>query len=269
MGWISWAIVAVFVATAALAVAAAVLRSEARQRRHYIAMVLVVSTVLGAAALQFIAPGLQARYDVSTLDDSLSRNAAFAAIKKHDPQTYARIKGELREGLLAGKTRAELIERVRAEVSTLVQRRLPQASDEAATEYMRVMVQEMGELRQRGGDLCYRFLYAKDGQRVDLSQYVSANTLEADSAALGQIVRTSVVAPQPVPQQAEVASSLQPVFEALAGRYGPDLALLKNPLAEGADADKLCSISIDMYTVILQRPTAESGKLIRYLMGQS
>jgi hypothetical protein len=268
MGWISLAMVAVFVVIAAL-LAALVLRSRAQQKGQYIAMALVLTAVLGVAANRFVAPGLQARYDINTLDASLSRNPAFAAIKKHDPQTYARITGELREGLLAGKSQAELIDRVRGEVSVLVQKRLPQASDEAATEYMRVMVQEMGELRQRGGDLCYRFLYAKPGQGVDLSQYVSANTLEADFAALSQIVRSSVVAPQPVPQEAEVAVGLRPVFEALAGRYGPDLALLKNPQAPGADPDKLCSISIDMYTVILQRPTRESGKLIRYLLGQS
>jgi hypothetical protein len=268
MGWISWAIVAVVLVIAALG-AAAVLRSRAQQKSQYLAMLLVVTAVLGVAAHSFLAPGLQARYDASTLDDSLSRNAAFAAIKKHDPQTYARITSELREGLLAGKSQAELIDRVRAEVTALVQKRLPQASNEAATEYMRVMVQEMGELRQQGGDLCYRFLYAKPGQGVDLSQYVSANTLEADFAALSQIVRTSVVAPQPVPQQAEVALALKPVFTALEGRYGPDMAMLQNPQAPGADRDKLCSITIDMYTVILQKPTSVSGKLIRYLLGQT
>jgi hypothetical protein len=30
----------------------------------------------------------------------------------------------------------------------------------------------------------------------------------------------------------------------------------------------VCSINIDMYTVILQMPAADSGKLIRYLLGQ-
>ncbi|HEX3141953.1 MAG TPA: hypothetical protein VHQ87_17995, partial [Rhizobacter sp.] len=132
----------------------------------------------------------------------------------------------------------------------------------------RVMLQEMSELQHQGGDLCYRFLYAKPGQAVDLTKYVSANTMEANFAAVSQIVRTSTVAPQAAPQQAEVALSLRPVLEALSGRYGADLALLKNPQAPGADPDKLCSISIDMYTVILQRPTPESGKLIRFLLGQ-
>ena len=97
---------------------------------------------------------------------------------------------------------------------------------------------------------------------------MSANTIEADSAALGQVVRSSTVAPQAIPQQADVAARMQPVIAALAGRYGPDLSLLQNPQAPGVDRDKLCSINIDMYTVILQMPPADSGKLIRYLMSQ-
>ncbi|HET7791805.1 MAG TPA: hypothetical protein VFL64_00350 [Rhizobacter sp.] len=268
MSWISLALAALFAAVVAVA-AGAVLRSSVRQRSQVAAMVLVVGAVLGVAAHYLIVPPLQARYDAGTLDESLTRNAAFAAIKKHDPQTYARLTDDMRGWLLAGKSKADIIDRVSAEVTTLVQKRLPQASNEAATEYMRVKVQEMTELRQRGGDLCYRFLYAKPAQGVDLSKYVAVSTLDADTSTLSQVMRTALVSPQPVPQQAEVAAALKPVFEALAGRHGGDLAMLQNPQAAGADPDKLCAISIDMYSVILQRPTQESGQMIRYLMGQN
>ncbi len=268
MGWISMAVAAACGALAAL-LAGALLRGRSQSMAHYAAVWAAFAVVFFVPSQQLITPALQSRYDVSRLDDSLSRNASFAAIKKHDPQTYIRITSELSQGLLQGKSHAELIDRVRSEVTTLVQKRLPKASDEAATDYMRVMVQEMGELRRHGGDLCYRFLFAKSAQSLDLRKYVSANTIEADDAALSQVVRSSTLTPQAVPAQAEVADGLRPVFEVLAARYGQDLALLQNPLAPGADPDKLCSMSIDMYTVILQRPVAESGRLIRYLMGQT
>lgn len=268
MSWIGWAMAA-FLASVAAVSAGAVLRSGGRQRVQHAAMVLVALSVVGVAVYYFAVPQLQARYDASTLDETLSRNAAFAAIKKHDTATYERLAADMRAGLINGQSRAVITERMNAEVTALVQKRLPQASDEAATEYMRVKVQEMGELRQRGGDLCYRFLYARPAQGVDLSQYVSANTLDADTAALSQVVRSAILSPQPAPQQADVAAELRPVFDALAGRYGGELAMLQNPQAPGTDPDKLCSMTIDLYTVILQRPTAVSGKLIRYLMGQS
>ena len=268
MSWISVAMAAVCGALAAVA-AWGLLRNRTQERWLFGAAWGLMAAALFVTAHQFITPGLQARYDASTLDDSLSRNAAFAALKKHDPTTYARIMSELREGLLRHRSKTDLMDGVRAEVTALVQKRLPRASDDAATEYMRVMVQEMGELRRHGGEVCHRFLFPKPGQTLDLTKYVSANTIEADYAALSQIVRTSTVNPQPVPQKEEVAAALRPVFEALAARYGPDLALLQNPQAPGVDPDKLCSISIDMYSVILQRPPSESGKLVRYLLGQS
>jgi uncharacterized protein YejL (UPF0352 family) len=267
MSWIDVAAAALCGLVAAAVVFAA-LRRHAPDKPLYVLAWLVVAGLLFGLANAFITPGLQSRYDASRVDQLLSGNAAFAVIRKHDSPTYERLMSELRAGLLRGQSRAELVNLVRSQVSVLVQQRVARASDEAATEYMRVMVQEMGELRRQGGDLCYRFLFAKPGQGPDLSQYVSANTVAADAAALSQVLRSATLAPQAVPQQAEVAVRLKPVVAALSGRYGPDLALLQRPQAPGVDRDKLCSISIDMYTVILQLPLADSGKLIRYLMGQ-
>jgi hypothetical protein len=268
MGWIS-VVVAVVCGALAAGLVIPAMGKRTQRKSMLVAAWLVLAASLFALAQQFVTPALQARYDASRLDDSLAGNATFAALKKHDPQTYERMMSGLRDGLMKGRDKTELVESMRNEMTTLVQKRLPIASDEAATEYMRVMVQEMGELRRQSGDLCYRFLFGGPDKRLDLTRYVSANTIEADSAALSQVVRSSTLAPQAVPQQAEVAPKLQPVVAALHGRYGGDLALLQNPQAPGVDRDKLCSISIDMYSVILQMPPADSGKLIRYLMGQN
>lgn len=268
MNWIAVAVAAVCVVVAG-GVATLAIRDRLHKKPLYAAVWVVLAAVLVGLSQWWITPNLQARYDASVLDASLAGNAAFAAIKKHDPPAYEHMMSELRAGLLQGQTRAQLVELARQQIGALVQTRLPRASDEAATEYMRVMVQEMTELRQHGGDLCYRFLFGGPQQSLDMRQYVSANTIEADTSALSQVVRSSTVSPQPVPVQADVAERMKPVITALAGRYGPDLALLQQPQAPGVDRDKLCSISIDMYTVILQMPPADSGRLIRYLMGQS
>lgn len=268
MSWIAGAVAAVCVGIAG-GVSMLVIRDRLHRKWIHLAVWVGLALVLAGLSHLFITPPLEARYEAGMLDDALARNAAFSAIKKHDPQTYGLMMSELREGLLKGQTRAQLVELARHQIGAVVQKRLPRASDEAAIEYMRVMVQEMTELRQRGGDLCYRFLFGGPQQSLDMRQYVSVNTIEADTSALSQVVRSSTVSPQPVPLQADVAERMKPVLAALSGRYGPDLALLQQPQAPGVDRDKLCSISIDMYTVILQMPPADSGKLIRYLMGQS
>ncbi len=268
MSWIS-VVVALACAGAAGLMVVLVLRGRTRETSHYAALWLVLAGLPFAAAQQFITPALQARYDASRVDASLSSHAAFVAIKKHDPQAYDRIMFELREGLLAGQSQGVLIERVRAQVTSLVQQRLPRASDEAAIEYMRVMVQEMHELRRHGSELCHRFLFPQPGDSLNLTRYVSANLRDADAAALSQVVRSSTLSPQAVPQKAEVLPRMQPVMTALSARHGADLALLERPQTPGIDRDKLCAINIDLYSVILQMPPSDAGKLIRYLMSQS
>lgn len=268
MSWIS-VVAALVCAGLAGVIVMLALRGRKRETSHYAGLWLLLAGLLFAATQHFITPTLQARYDASRVDESLSSHAAFAAIKKHDPQTYDRIMAELREGLLAGQSQGVLIERVRAQVTSLVQQRLPRASDEAATEYLRVMVQEMQELRRQGGDLCYRFLFPQPGEALNLTRHVPLTLRDADAAALSQVVRSSTVSPQPVPQRAEVQPRMQPVMSALSARYGPELALLERPQAPGVDRDKLCSINIDLYSVILQMPASDGGKLIRYLMSQN
>jgi MFS family permease len=146
MGWIGL-VVAAICAVLAGVITNLVLRHRTQEKWHFLAMWAGVVGVLFGAASQLVTPALQVRYEVSRIDESLASNAAFSAIKKHDPLTYDRIKTDLRAGLQQGRSKAELIEMLRKEVSTLVQQRLPRSSDEAATEYMRVMVQEMAELR--------------------------------------------------------------------------------------------------------------------------
>ncbi len=267
----NWFLVVAAALCAALAAGIATLVVRRRREQKWLhAAVAVVSFALLLGLSRFsVVPPLQARWEASRVDAKLSSNPAFAAIKKHDAATYERIMSQLRTGLLEGRDQHVLLEAVRAEVSQLVQKRLPRASDDAAVQYMRVMVQEMQELRTQGADFCYRFLFAAPGQGLNLAQHVSANTMQADYSALSQVVRTSTESPQPVPQQAEVAAKLEPVVAALAGRYGRDIVMLQQPQAPTVDKTKLCDMNIDLYSVILQMPVADSGRLIRYLMGSA
>lgn len=177
---------------------------------------------------------------------------------------------ELKSAISKGKSETEIFAAVRSNITALVQKRLPYASDEAAARYMRVMVQEMTELQMNdGGDLCYQFLFPQAGQSLDISQYISEATKQADLTALSAVVRTSAVAPQEIPKEEDVSALLESVVNILVQRYGQDVALLQNPVAPGVDKAKVCAIMIEMYTQILQLPPTQGGKLIRYLLAQA
>lgn len=267
----TWINVAVGVTCGVLAavVATTIVRDRKENKRRYSIVFVVTMVVLLAIAREFVTPQLQASYAASTLDNSLAGNPAFAAIKQYDAPTYSRILTEIKAAISRGQSEAEATIAVRNNITTLVQQRLPRASDEAAAAYMRVMVQEMTELNKHGADTCYRFLFPQAGQPIDMNRFVPESIKQADLAALGEIIRSSATAPQAVPTEADVSPFLEPIVEDLARRYGQDMVVLQAPAAPGVDKAKVCLMTIAMYDRILQLPPAQGGKLVRFMLGQN
>ncbi|MET0168099.1 MAG: hypothetical protein ABW318_24300 [Vicinamibacterales bacterium] len=253
----------------AVGVATLIVRNgKANKYLHAVVSVVALGLLL-AVSQAFVTPQLQARYTASKVNESLSANPAFAAIRQHDAATYSQIMGELKSAITKGRSQAEATAAVRSNITTLIQRRIPHASDDAALTYMSVTVQEMTELQQNGGDeLCYQFLFPQPRQPIDMSKYVSEATIQADLAALGEVVRTSAVAPQHIPSEADVWDLLEPVVKVLITKYGEDAALLQKPGAPGVDQAKVCAITTEMYRQIVALPPEQGGKLVRYLLAQ-
>ena len=134
---------------------------------------------------------------------------AYQTIKKYDPAAYEALLGSLRSGLRNKATAAQLIGQVRSHVTTLVQQRLPRASDEAIVFYMRVMVQEMKELNKKNTELCYQFMFPQKYGYIDGRKYFSKQTQEADLRGLAAIIKTSAENPQAVPEESEVTNDLE------------------------------------------------------------
>lgn len=268
MTWISLAVGAACGVLAA-ATAAAIVKDRKENKSRYSIVFVVTLVVLLAVAREFVTPKLQASYAASTLDESLSGNPAFAAIKQYDAPTYSRILSETKVAISQGKSELEAKAAIRNNITALVQQRLPRASDEAAVAYMRVMVQEMTELNKHEPDTCFRFLFPEAGQPIDLERFIPDALERADLAALREIVRTSATAPQAVPTEAEVSPLLEPIVQDLVRHYGQDLVMLEEPTAPGVDKRKVCLMTIATYTRILQLPPAQGGKLVRFMLSQS
>lgn len=243
------------------------LERKENKRLYNLVFVITILLLLGVSR-EFIMPQIQARYDSSTIDESLMANPLFASLKQHDSDTYIRITAKYKNAIAKGNSEAEANAAIRDDITMLVQSRLPHASNEAAVKDISVMVQELTELQQHGGDICYQLLFPQAGQPLDISKYLSKTTQQADLIALGEVVRTSAVAPQEIPKEEEVSALLEQVINVLSNKYGQDVALLQNPGAAGVDKTKICAITIEMYRQILQLPPEQGGKLLRYLFAQ-
>ena len=264
MNWTSIVLAAISGGLAGL-IAMLVAGSPKERGGAYAGVFVVAFLVLNFISRQYILP----RIEANSAESQLLEIPAFVAIKKYDSKTFYSLLGELKQGLKDGKSEIELIAIIRGQMTAIVASRLPTASDEAVVAYIKVMITELHELNQAGGDLCYRYLFPTAATPFDPRQNLSKETQQADLAALADVIRTSATDPQPKPPEDLVAPKLQPIVAELNGQYGSDLQMLQNPAAPGVDKTKICAISTSLYEKILRLPASDSGKVLRYMMSKT
>ena len=256
-------------AGALAAVIAHLVAGNAKENRNkYVGTFVVSFAILFALSNAFVYPPLNTWYQVRNAEAEFLGSPAYRALKKHDPATYDRLMADFRQAVKEDKGREATVAAVREHVVRAVQSRLPTASNESVAAYMKIMLVEMKELDEQGGDLCYRFLFPQVSGPIDPVQYFSKETQKADLDALAEVIRTSAENPQPVPPESVVMPQLQVIFIDLANDHGQDIAMLQTPVAPNVDRRKICQMTQNMYTKILRLPVEESGQMLRYLLGQ-
>jgi hypothetical protein len=257
------------IAGALAAVIAHLVAGNARENRNKYGLTFAVSfAILFALANAFVYPPLNTWYQVRSAEAEFLSSPAYRALQQHDRATYDKLMADFRQAVQEGKGREATVAAVRGHVVKAVQSRLPTASNESVAAYMKVMLVEMEELDEQGGDLCYRFLFPQVSGPIDPVQHFSKETQKADLDALAQVIRTSAENPQPVPPESVVMPQLQTIFIDLANDHGQDIAMLQSPVAPNVDRRKICQMTQNMYTKILRLPVQESGQMLRYLLGQ-
>lgn len=262
------AIAAAAGAIAAL-VAALLVRKPREKRVEFVVLFVVLLGGLNVVGQQFLLPRLDPSIRVGAAEKALLEIPAFQAIKQHDPATYATILAELRAGLARGLEEDQLIAQVKPKVEQLVVERLPKASDPALVAYIRTMVQELRELNRKDPNLCYQFLFPQQYGALNASQHLSPEILQADLAALVQVIETSARAPQSPPPAEEVAADLQAAVGALEQQHGAGaVAALQNLHDPAVPRAKGCALTADLYDHVLALPPERSGKVLRFMFSQ-
>lgn len=268
MDWISVGIAAVSGALAA-GLASLLVRNRKTHRIAFAAVLVVSFAMVYGLLRQFASPQIKAWNEARNVESSLQAIPTYQAIKRYDPQTYDSIVADLKSAVESGADETQMIGRVRDHITRLIRKRLPSATDEAAVAYMKVMLTEMNELSQRGGDLCYRFLFPQHSEPIDGRKYFSAETQAADLTALTEVIRSSNEKPQPIPSEQEIAPTLKLIYAELGKEHGKDLLMLQSPVVSEADKAKVCTMATSLYAKILKLPRNQSGKIFRFMMSRS
>ncbi len=182
MNWYSIGLAAASGGLAAL-IASLVFGKKTEKRTGYTIVVVILFVVFNTLSKQYILPELNAQKAKADIESTFENIPAFASIKKYEPTTYQSLVNSLTDATKKGYSQQQAIDLVRAQISGLVESRLPHASDGAILSYMNVMVDEMSELQSKGGGLCYKLLFPQVGGGVNGREVFSKETQNRDLAA--------------------------------------------------------------------------------------
>lgn len=224
---------------------------------------------LGALALArlFIAPPLERMYLAYRLEDEYLKTPAFVALKEYEPAMFAQMMEDSREKVTSGAPALELRALNQKAIANLVVKRVPTASNTSAVAYMQANMNELKELHNKPGNLCFQVLFATG--TVLLEQHVSPAAMQADLAALVDVLRAAKLEPQKIPTEADFVEALGP--DGLTGidqNFAEELTKLTQPKHTLREQRRACEATLALYDVLFSLPQPRSGIAIRYLASQ-
>ncbi|MDI6743381.1 MAG: hypothetical protein QMD11_11670 [Smithella sp.] len=266
MNWYSVVLAGASGGLAAL-LASLVLGKNPKNKTAYVIVVAILFIGFNTLSKQYILPKLNTHKAKAEIESVFENIPAFSSIKKYEPETYQQLVNSLIEATKKGYSQQQSIDLVRSQISGLVESRVPHASDEAIVRYLNVMVEEMGELKNQGGGLCYKFLFPQAGDGIDGRQFFSQEIQNKDLQALDEIIKTSNIK-RDRPNENDVMPYLEPIFASLYSKFGDDVTILDNPNAVNIDKEKVCNITMELYSEILKLPPDQAAGTLRWMFGQ-
>ena len=266
MDWYSVALTA-FSAALAILLASFIFGKKPEKENYinYALVVILVFSLVSISSNKYILPeinSIKIKYDVQK---TLSAIPGMQKIKKHEPGAYAVMQEILIETKKMGygsKMAAEFIQR---EISTIVNKWLPKSSDQAIISNIKVIIEEIDELQDQGGELCFRFLFPEDGNEIDKRKSLSKEMQKRDLAAANLIIQTYDPS-RPIPKKEQVLPILEPILLEMYDIYGNDFLVLEDPATDNINKTETCTIVKSFYLKILEHNQNESVAVFRFLL---
>jgi hypothetical protein len=229
----------------------------------------VVSRIVDPA--EFAASGIDVKeLTAIKVDEMLSKQEAYAAIKRADPQRFTTIATKFEDGLKRGKSVGEMRAEIAPLVSDFYDQILPYLSDDDLIAYTRAVIRAVVTLNQSQPNRCYLFLNGQDSD-PKLSIQTDAKYDEVVTALrlmLARAVPDANGKAVRIPSEASVSVLKDKVWTSLKVRYGKDVDVLSEAPVPEIRYRVYCSVVSATYEEALKLPRKDSVALLRFLFSQ-
>lgn len=196
----------------------------------------------------------------------LATTEPFATLRERAPVEYRAAQALVEQAQRDGAGTEAALAQAATLVQQLAERYMALAPDAALSGYVAVLLSELQALQAKDAALCTGFAYPR-GSSVRLAEHVAPEVLQAERAALVEVIRAAALRPQARASFEDVQRELVGVYRRVAERHGSGVYRLDKPYQTGFDDAQLCQVTIDIYTEFQKLPPEERGRVLRFTLG--
>lgn len=213
-------------------------------------------------------------YDVSEIKPAdmaaaLDQVRLYRALKDYEPEAYNTAVNAVTNAVLRGNSMADARAITMPLIQSIVERRLPNASDEVLVDFGVLLVDELAAIREHDPLLCYAYAMGGDPEVSERSMELLPADVEARELDVSaQVIESSATLHQPAHLTAQQIERLySEIGERLDPRHQAAFQWLDAGTARtNAQKRAVCDLLIDMYSVINDLPPAKSAPLLREML---
>jgi len=201
------------------------------------------------------------------VEQLLSSDEGYAAIRRIDPVAYAKIAERFEQGMRRGVSLAELHANISPITTSVFFDVLPHASAELLNEFARRLIKAGRTLNADSPASCYAYFnpQADSNAAVRLMEK-HKDIVDADRDLMRRVLN-SFFGTVRAPTEKEIAASSDQVQTALLRRFGDDYDLLVTDRVPREKYAAYCSLQTALYEETLKLPQRDAVLFLRYLLG--
>jgi len=196
----------------------------------------------------------------------LAGNPAYKSIQEFAPETLTEVRSYLKTAVSENHDSLSAETNTRQIIASVIASRLPKASDAAILNTIQLTVDQMISLGERGDDSCFRFLFPHVDGGIRALNVFSQELMDRDYEST-RLILSTYDDTREIPAEGHAMEVLNPVYAALIQKYGQEaVAEMADVTADGVDKSRICSISIDLYAMILARGDEDAVTALRWML---
>jgi hypothetical protein len=218
-------------------------------------VILLVLIVTGAIGAYW--------YEGYSAERTLRKQPVYRVLEKYEPAVFDKIVEEYKTFARDETPREGFVNFANHEISLAATQHLAHASQASILALIGDMVATARKLEKQPGDSCFRYWFPLVSGPPDVAKYIDPAAQARTLELMGDVIRSSVENPVPLPEPEAVKDNLASVINATYEQYGADAQMIAHADDARVDRTKACIITISVYDRIMQLPPKQSSELIR------